>query len=72
MYIKVYDCIAPNGYNYKGGGANGKYSEISKTKLSESLSGENSPWFGRKHTEEWKENIRYFLQEDETGERRNS
>ena len=57
MYIKVYDCIAPNGYNYKGGGANGKYSEISKTKLSESLSGENSPWLGRKHTKEWRENM---------------
>lgn len=38
MYIKVYDCI-DNGYNQKEGGSNGKHSDKTKEKMSQSKMG---------------------------------
>ena len=40
MYIKIYDCIA-NGYNNKEGGSNGKHSDKTKEKISQSKMGHN-------------------------------
>jgi len=70
FWIKVFDTLAPNGYNLESGGRWGKYvfhapqlgkphSEETKAKMSASqkahwASYEVHPCKGRKHTEEWK------------------
>ena len=61
-YIIKFDCIN-NGYNLREGGSNGKFSEESKLKMSESRKGEKSYWYGRKHTEKTKK----ILSEINTG-----
>jgi len=52
-YIRKFDCIA-NGYNHKGGGAHGKYSESSKKKISEAtkkwIKEKGHPSAGKKRT----------------------
>lgn len=57
-YIDLYKSNSQaNGYNLtKGGdGISGyRFSETSNQKRSERLSGKNSPWFGKHHTEEFK------------------
>jgi len=50
--IEIYDSIK-NGYNLRGGGSRGKYSDEEKQKRS----GENNPMFGRHHTDETKKRI---------------
>lgn len=52
IYILCFDSIE-YGYNSKPGGGNRvKFTEDVKRKISSSLSGKNSVWFGRKHTKE--------------------
>jgi group I intron endonuclease len=51
------DCRAPNGYNIKEGGANGKMSPESVRKLSESMKGKNT----YRRTDETKDKIRNSL-----------
>ena len=64
MYIEIYECRNINkGYNNRYGGDNGKLSEEQKHKLSELLSGENSPWYGKHHTEESKKKMSEKLKE---------
>lgn len=63
MYIEVYQCRNKNyGYNNRQGGNNGKMSAESRRKMSEGkkgkYTGENSPFFGKHHTEEAKEKNR--------------
>ena len=62
-YIIKFDCIN-NGYNLREGGANGKFSEQSKMKMSLSRKGEKSCWYGKHHSEETKS----LLSEMNTGE----
>jgi group I intron endonuclease len=45
------------GYNLKAGGRGGKHSEESKKKISESLKGDKSPWFGKHLSDEAKRKI---------------
>lgn len=59
-YIEEYNSMVPNGYNLKSGGANGKDSDETRTKKSESRK-------GLKHTDETKVSIRF----GQRGSRRN-
>jgi len=52
-YIKLYNTLAPNGYNLTEGGEGGKLSEETKKKISKSLLG-NQYAVGYKHTKETK------------------
>ncbi|KKM97843.1 hypothetical protein LCGC14_1163990 [marine sediment metagenome] len=63
--INVFDSLAPNGYNLRGGGHHGKLSEETLKKMSIVKSGENNPmygriggFYGRKHSEESKIKMR--------------
>lgn len=59
MYIKMYNTINTNyGYNKKYGGGNGHHTQRTKDKISETLTGENNPFYGQHHTEETKEKLR--------------
>lgn len=52
LYICIYDTINPaKGYNKRRGGGNGKPSEESLNKY---YRGDKNPFYGHKHTEEWK------------------
>ena len=51
-YIKEFNCLNPNGYNNDEGGNKGKFCKESKRLLSEKKSGENNPFYGKKHSEE--------------------
>lgn len=54
-FIKSRDTMAPNGYNFTEGGegTTGCYpSDETRAKLSAVTSGENNPFFGKKHTAE--------------------
>ena len=52
LMIEVLGTLAPEGYNLKEGGANGKHSEETIQKMSESKTGEKNPMWGEKHNEE--------------------
>lgn len=53
LMVEVLGTLSPLGYNLKeGGGSNGKMSEESKQRMSESTKGEKHPMFGKNHTEE--------------------
>ena len=56
LLIQKLNSMAPNGYNLKEGGSNGKMSEESKKKMSESAKG-NQNCKGYKHTEEAKKKM---------------
>jgi len=59
MLVALLGTLAPGGYNLKeGGGATGKMSEESKKKMSEALSGEKHPMYGKEHTEKAKQKMR--------------
>ena len=48
FYIYVYNTMDPkHGYNMQSGGSNGKPSEETKQKISESLKGEKNPMYGK-------------------------
>lgn len=51
------------GYNLVAGGKNGACSEELKKHLSERLSGENAPFYGKKHDEEYKKNMSKQMKE---------
>lgn len=54
--IKLYGTMVPNGYNLKGGGANGKWSEESRKRASEAKkgkhTGDKNHFYRKKHSEE--------------------
>lgn len=50
-FIILYDSIN-SGYNIRGGGSRGKLHEETKRRISEAVSGENHPLFGKKISEE--------------------
>lgn len=56
-YIKDFNCLNPNGYNNDEGGNEGKFCEESRRLLSEKNSGENNPFYGKKHSEETKKKM---------------
>ena len=56
--IEVLGTLAPGGYNLREGGGNGgKLSEEVKQKISESMTGENNPFYGQTHTDKTKQKI---------------
>jgi group I intron endonuclease len=64
--VNLMGTLSPDGYNLKeGGGARGKYSDESKQKMSDSMTGEKHPMYGKTHTEETKQKI----SESMTGEK---
>ncbi|AGE53104.1 GIY-YIG catalytic domain-containing endonuclease [Paramecium bursaria Chlorella virus Fr5L] len=69
LMVEVLGTLAPDGYNLmEGGGAHGKPSQETKKKISEALSGEKNPnygrtgekayWYGKEHIEETKKKIK--------------
>ena len=52
FFTKEFNCLNPNGYNNDEGGNKGKFCKESKRLLSEKKSGENNPFYGKKHLEE--------------------
>jgi group I intron endonuclease len=58
MLVALLDTLAPDGYNLKEGGSNGKLSEETKQKISESQRGEKNPMFGKTQSEETKQKQR--------------
>lgn len=53
-YIRLYDCIAPKGYNLCAGGKNRIASDITRKRISEhhaDVSGEHNPMYGTKRPE---------------------
>ena len=57
IYVRCFDSIE-YGYNQKPGGGNKvAFTEEIKKKISDAQRGQNSVWFGRKHTEEEKRKI---------------
>lgn len=67
-YIKQYDTTdKTKGYNIDNGGNGvGKVSEKTKLKLSERMTGENNPFYGKTHTEEVKNKIKEYHKNNET------
>ena len=59
-WINEYNTLVPNGYNIspKGGvGVTGCFSEETKRKISESITGEKNPFYGKIHTKETKQKL---------------
>lgn len=56
-WIAALDCIRPNGYNLKTGGANGKPSKASRQKMSKAHSGKNCYWYGKSLSVEHRKKI---------------
>lgn len=48
LWIDALGTLMPNGYNLKAGGANSRFSEATKKKMSEAQKGEKSYWYGKK------------------------
>jgi len=58
LMVEVFGTLSPGGYNLReGGGSNGKHSEETKQKISESKTGEKNHWYGKTHTEETKQKM---------------
>lgn len=69
-YIKLHNAVKdPNYYNLLEGGSN-EYSLERKEKISNSLKGENHPFYGKHHSEETKNKIKESLKKYWTEERR--
>jgi len=56
-YIKLFNTLAPNGYNLKPGGDNASMTEDTKRKISESKKGKKHHFFGKHFTVEHKKNL---------------
>lgn len=56
-YIKLFNTLAPNGYNLRPGGDNSAMSQETKKKLSESRMGEKHHFFGKHFTDSHKKNL---------------
>ena len=67
LLVRELNTMVPHGYNLKEGGGNGKPSDETKQKISESLTGEKNPNFGIPMSEEQKQKIR----EAQTGKTHN-
>lgn len=53
LMVREMGTLSPDGYNLReGGGSHGKMSKESRQKLSEALSGENNPFYGKRHNQE--------------------
>jgi group I intron endonuclease len=50
-YIRQHETMAPKGYNLRTGGCTAKFSEASRKKLSESMTGAKNNRYGTKHTQ---------------------
>jgi group I intron endonuclease len=50
--IRIFNSLAPNGYNLLTGGSNGKHHEDTKKKMSALKKGKPSPFKGKKRSEE--------------------
>ena len=57
MLVALLGTLAPGGYNLKEGGGNGKLSEETKQKISESHRGEKSYMYGKSPSEETKQKM---------------
>ena len=57
-YIKLFNTLAPSGYNLDSGGKNKQHHEDSLKVMREKHKGQNNANFGRHHSEEIKEKIR--------------
>jgi hypothetical protein len=64
LMVEVLGTLAPGGYNLKEGGGNGKHSEETKQKMSDSTKGEKHPMYGKTHAEETKEKISESLRDE--------
>ena len=53
IYIHKLNCLAPNGYNLKEGGRNGKMSKITREKMRSNKLGKKGP----ERSQEWRDNI---------------
>ena len=57
-YIRKFGTLAPNGYNLREGGNNGKHHDETKEKIRQSIIAlNNKPQLGRPHTQEVKDKI---------------
>lgn len=65
-YIKLFNTLAPNGYNLRSGGNNSLHSESTKIKLSKCHSGDKAFWFGKKG----KNNPNFGLKRSEENKKR--
>jgi len=62
LLVREMGTLAPNGYNIKEGGGNGKHSKETKQKISKATRGENNYWYGKTRSEETKQKQREALQ----------
>lgn len=53
-YIKLFNTLAPSGYNLTSGGSERKFSLETRARISKSNSGVNNGFFGKNHTKETK------------------
>ena len=51
-YIKEFNSLYPNGYNLLSSKKHPEFSEITKQRISESITGEKNGFYGKKHSEE--------------------
>lgn len=59
MYIKIYNTVDGDyGYNNKYGGANGKFNENIKNKISDKTSGIGSYWYGKEFSKEHRKHLK--------------
>ncbi len=52
LLVREMGTLSPNGYNLKEGGGNGKHSEETKQKMSESQTGEKNHKYGKKQSDD--------------------
>jgi group I intron endonuclease len=55
LLVREMGTLVPDGYNLKEGGGNGKHSDETKQKISDSIRGEKNPMYGETHTKESKQ-----------------
>ena len=68
-YIEVFDTLWPHGYNLTKGGDGCVVSEETRKKMSEAMSGEKNPFYGKHHSEESKKKMSESLKGLQTGEK---
>ena len=56
-WIAALDCIRPNGYNLLSGGANGRHTQETREKMSQSSRGEKNPQWGKPLSEEHRKKL---------------
>lgn len=63
-YIKMYNCLEPNGYNIRTGGSNGKHSDLSKQRMRELKLGPLNHNYGKPRSDHFKQ----IMKEKKSGE----